>query len=40
MILKKEDKSFNLNVTPIKEYTRKIFWCRGDDVWLTQEVPD
>ena len=36
---KKQDFSYNFDSKPKKKYTRKIYWCKKDDIWITLEIP-
>jgi hypothetical protein len=39
MVVKNQDSSFNDQVKPSKLYSRIIYWCKKDDVWVSVEVP-
>lgn len=38
MEIKKEDVSFNSSLKQKKEYSRKVYFCKDDDVWVTVEI--
>ena len=39
MTLKSKDFSFDLKVKPKKKYTRSLYWCEKDDIWVKIEIP-
>lgn len=39
MVVKGKDSSFNDQVDPKKLYSRIIYWCEQDDVWVNVETP-
>ena len=39
MTLIKKDDSVDLRIDPEKTYSRRIYWCKKDDVWARIEAP-
>lgn len=39
MVVKKEDVTFDTNAQPNKKYSRTIYWCENDDIWVITETP-
>ena len=39
MEINREDVSYNSDIEPKKEYSRKVYLCKDDDVWITVETP-
>ncbi len=38
MVLRKENFSYDSRVKPKKKYSRSIYWCKKDDVWISVEI--
>ena len=39
MVRQRQDFSYDLAKKPRKKYTRKVYWCKKDDVWISLEIP-
>jgi hypothetical protein len=39
MTLRGKDFSYDFRVKPKKKYSRNLYWCEEDDVWVSIEVP-
>lgn len=39
MILKNKDFSYDSSKKPNKKYSRKLYWCENDDIWVNVETP-
>lgn len=39
MMVNREDFSFDTRKKPNKKDTRKVYWCKKDDIWISLEVP-
>ena len=39
MILKNKDVSYDSSKKLNKKYSRKLYWCKDDDIWVNIETP-
>lgn len=39
MLVRSKDISYNFAVKPRKKYSRSLYWCENDDVWINEEIP-
>ena len=38
-VIKSEISNNNKKGKSFKQYVRKIYWCKNDDIWINVEIP-